>query len=932
MFSAATPFSWTVSSPVAVRVYFASSPNPDLVIGSSASATGNGSLTVSAIEWNEITNELGPSSVYYWTVGAANGAGNVLYAGWRTILDSRAKLLSPSNRTTLPSGSTTFTWDAGSGAEGYRLWVGSEPGAQDLFSEAQGSGFSRTLTLPSDGRPVYVRLWTMFNGTWSQFFDYSFVTTLADAPTQKAQMVYPVQGSVLPARSVTFSWDRGRGARGYSLWVGSLPGKSDLFSGELGTNVSRTLSLPTDGRPIYVRLWTTFDGRRTEFNAYSYIAHLIAPEPARIISPSSGSQLTAPTTTFTWDEGKNAEAYALWVGSTPGGWDLLRSPRNMNRSATAPIPTDGRPIYVRLWTRMDGLWEHYQDSTYVAPTGPAANVKAQLTSPPNASTLPSTTVTLAWNRGTGAQGYRLWVGSSPDTPDLLAKDVGLNLSETVNVPGDGRTIYVRLWTMFNGTWQQFNTYTFTCPSLPPSEATITSPADRSVLPPGTATFTWSADSRAQSYSLWVGSSPGANDIHSGESRLATSATVNLPTDGRPIYATLRTLVAGQWQANGLRIYETTATPSSAKAQLQTPANDSTLTSANLALTWSPGASATRYALWVGSTPGSSDIYGSDEDLRTSQTVAVPTDGRRIYVRLWTLLAGVWIFNDYTFVTTINNSLARIVQPDPDSTLTAANTTFQWTSGNGTYSLWIGSQPGAYDIYSGNEGSSLSRTVTLPTDGRPLFAQLWTTNDGTFSNSYAFTAPITAGLGTAALVSPAPGSTLAVGTTTFNWTPGAGAQAYRLWIGSTPDANDLYSGTEGTNLSKTLQLPEDGRPVYVRLWTSFDGQWTSYRSYTFTTSINPRTTKARLISPANGSRLSGGPFTLEWSEGRDVVRYTLHVGTKVGARDLYSGTEGLRTSKTLTLPADLRTPIYVRLWTQTRSARQFNDYIFYPPVP
>jgi len=73
----------------------------------------------------------------------------------------------------------------------------------------------------------------------------------------------------------------------------------------------------------------------------------------------------------------------------------------------------------------------------------------------------SSSVTLTWNTGSQAQQYALWVGSSLGAYDLYAGGEGLNTSKTLTLPTDGRTIYVRLWTMLNGAWTDYNTYVYT---------------------------------------------------------------------------------------------------------------------------------------------------------------------------------------------------------------------------------------------------------------------------------------------------------------------------------------------------------------------------------------------------------------------------------------------------------------------------------------
>jgi hypothetical protein len=77
------------------------------------------------------------------------------------------------------------------------------------------------------------------------------------------------------------------------------------------------------------------------------IAALKPPEP-----------LTA-TVKFSWSEGVDIDEFWLEVGTTPGGKDLYDSTEELELSTTVPaIPLDV-PIYVRLWSRMEGRWFAY---------------------------------------------------------------------------------------------------------------------------------------------------------------------------------------------------------------------------------------------------------------------------------------------------------------------------------------------------------------------------------------------------------------------------------------------------------------------------------------------------------------------------------------------------------------------------------------------
>jgi len=349
-----------------------------VIIGSTKSLLGSGAISLSANEWNDISNTLGPSGTYFWTVGSANDGGKTLFANWQAINDPKARLLTPTDGSTLPSAATTFTWNAGTGVQNYALWVGSEPGSYDLYAGNEGKNLSKTINMPTDGRPLYVRLWSMLNGAWEQYFSYSFTAQKASGAKVKAQMMSPVNEAILTSGNVTFTWDAGAGAQQYALWVGSSPGASDLYAGGEALRTSKTLTLPTDGRTIYVRLWTMLNGTWQSFNAYSYTTEYIPTEEASILTPSDNSTLTSAATTFSWNTGAKVERYALWIGSTPGGYDLYGGDEGTNLSKTVTLPTDGRPIYVQLWSRFGGKWERFTTSTFTTQRASGSNVKAQI--------------------------------------------------------------------------------------------------------------------------------------------------------------------------------------------------------------------------------------------------------------------------------------------------------------------------------------------------------------------------------------------------------------------------------------------------------------------------------------------------------------------------------------------------------------------------
>jgi hypothetical protein len=96
-------------------------------------------------------------------------------------------------------------------------------------------------------------------------------------------------------------------------------------------------------------------------------------------------------------------------------------------------------------------------------------------------------------------------------------------------------------------------------------------------------------------------------------------------------------------------YTYTAATLGSKAVMTNPVPGSTLSGPAITFTWTAGSGASAYWLDVGTVQGQGNIFVPNVSLATSQAVTgIPTDGRTIYVRWWTQIAGVWQVNDYTY--------------------------------------------------------------------------------------------------------------------------------------------------------------------------------------------------------------------------------------------------------------------------------------------
>ena len=353
--------------------------------------------------------------------------------------------------------------------------------------------------------------------------------------------------------------------------------------------------------------------------------------------------------------------------------------------------------------------------------------------------------------------------------------------------------------------------------------------------------------------------------------MTASQTVSgLPLNGGNIYVRLWTLFGAVWQYNDYTYIA--ATP--AKAVMASPAPGATLSGSSATFTWTVGAGAAAYWLDVGPALGIGGYFAQNVGAVTSQMVTgLPVNGSTVYVRLWSLLAGVWQYNDYTYTASGGQSKAVMASPTPGATLSGASVTFSWSAGSGASAYWldVGTAPGVGNYFALNVGLATSKSVTgLPVNGSAIYVRLWTQFGSVWQyNDYTYSAAAVGAPSKAVMTSPASGTTLGGSSVTFTWTAAAGAAAYWLDVGSALGVGSYFALNVGTVTSQTVTgLPVNGSAVYVRLWSLLAGAW-QYNDYSYTASGGG--TKAVITSPTPGAKLGGASVTFSWSADRAPPR-------------------------------------------------------------
>ena len=358
----------------------------------------------------------------------------------------------------------------------------------------------------------------------------------------------PTSGGTLAGASATFTWCVATNATAYWLDVGSTQGGNTYYqSGSLPTStLSQTVtSLPSDGSTVWAR-WYYFVSGSWQFVDFSYTAFGGSASRGAITSPAPSSTLTGSSATFNWTAGSGANAYWLDVGSTAGGNQYFQS-GNLGNVLTVTVnglPTNGTPVYVTLYSMVNNTW---LSNAYAYTAFNASSGLAVMQSPTPGSQLTTNAVTFTWSAGAGATAYWLDAGSTVGgNNEYQSGNLGNVLTTTApNLPADGTTIYVTLYSLVGGQWVS-NAYTY----MAATGAFMQTPVPGSTLSGASQTFNWSMGTNVTAYQLTVGSTYGGAEFYSSGSIGVQMAMVStLPANGSTVYVTLYSQYMGQWVQN-----------------------------------------------------------------------------------------------------------------------------------------------------------------------------------------------------------------------------------------------------------------------------------------------------------------------------------------------------------------------------------------------
>ncbi len=467
----------------------------------------------------------------YNDVGDATGCTEESFrTGTSTLTDPPActTLSAPLNNATEVPATTDITWYAAANATGYSITVGTSSGASDIYTGDVGNMTNLNLTedLP-ENTEIFVTV-TPYNGfgnaigcTQERFTTINNLD-LPDCTTISS----PVDNETDVALSSNITWNATTGATGYKLTVGTTTGGTEIFAGDLGNVLSYTPATNfEENTNIFVTVVPyNIDGDATGCLEEQFTTENILnlPDCTNLNTPTNGEQTVNVSSSISWNSAAGATGYNLTIGTSPGASDIFTG--DVGNTLTYDPTTslvDNTEIFVTVTPyNAEGDATGCAEESFT--TENIINIPecTSMNTPLSDSLNVPVGSSITWNSATGADGYRLTIGTSSGGAEVFTGDVGNTLSFTPPVAFAENTILFVSIVPYNEdgdasgcTEESFMTEDIV--TLPDC-TTLSSPQSNDINVSLGATITWNEVENATGYTITVGTSSNGNEIFSGD--------------------------------------------------------------------------------------------------------------------------------------------------------------------------------------------------------------------------------------------------------------------------------------------------------------------------------------------------------------------------------------------------------------------------------
>jgi hypothetical protein len=795
--------------------------------------------------------------------------------------------------------SKPIEWGAVANAQAYQLYVGSTPGASDLVNSRQLQTTSFPWNNVPPGQRVFARIWVQVGGVW-RYTDSSFSGTQV-----RTHILYPLNGAVNADSGRPIQWASVPNAQAYQLWLGSAAGGRDLLlTTEIQVTSVAWSNVPAN-QPVFARIWVQIGGAWS-YTDSSFSGLLLT---SHLTFPADGAVGVDPAKPIQWASVPDAQAYQLYLGSSPGARNILDTRQTKTTSATAPYVPLNQVVYARIWVQVGGVWR-FTDSSFGS-----IQLTSSITYPVKGAANADLSQPIRWTSVPNAQAYVLWIGSTAGSNDLVTTSEALQTSYlAANLPA-AQTVYARIWVKVADAWRPADS-SFTVGSILPA---ITVPGAGATDVDAKQPIRWTTAANVQAQVLWLGSAVGARDLASSLEGMQTSFVASNLSSGQNVFARLWTKVGSLW---AFRDSQFKIGIGSLKATMLYPTDGLTGVDSTRPFSWTSVPNSQAYFLWVGTAADTHDVVSSGDLTQTTFALSgLPFGTSLLHVTIWCRVGNVWSASRSTFRTSAAAG-ATFLNPLDGHTLVDLTEPVRWTSVTAdAYVLAFGRQQGSFDLLKTPELRQTSYLASqLPVSGT-VYGRLSTRIDSTW-----WYQDISFGVIPYAprFVYPTQGDTAVNLGRAFEWTASQAADAYRLWIGTSPGASDLATADVLNATSYAASdLPAD-RLLYARIFSRVAGHFSRYTDIAFT--LATANLHGGIVYPPDGSTAADGGQPFEWAANNLAQAYQLRVGSTAGGSDLHDS-GAIRVTRRFVDALPLGVTLFGRLSTRLDGEWHDSDFTF-----
>ncbi len=259
------------------------------------------------------------------------------------------------------------------------------------------------------------------------FFLLSQIGLGQECPSQV--LTSPLDGAVNVAVDANISWNQVANIPGYIISLGTTPGGTDILNNKFvgsATTYNPPLGLP-ENTLIYVTISLfDFQNGNTEIpcvsESFTTVSITEIPECNPLNIPANGAVNVNPSTNISWNYSPGAIGYRLTIATTPGGNDLLNNVDQGNILFYDPFPElpPNQIIYVNVvpYNLIGNALGCIENSFTTSPVAILPGCTSLISPLDGATNVPLTPI-IEWEAVPGATGYRMTVGNSPFTAEIL---------------------------------------------------------------------------------------------------------------------------------------------------------------------------------------------------------------------------------------------------------------------------------------------------------------------------------------------------------------------------------------------------------------------------------------------------------------------------------------------------------------------------------